>query len=207
MATVVIKKQGDDVLELIYWRDPKKSAVALSLILLAVFILAKYPILSVFAYTGLAVLAGTLGFRVYKTVEAQVKKTSGENPFQEYLAKDLTLPQERIHAQVDVLTEHATHLANQVKRLIFVENIVDSAKFALILWALTYIAYWFSGFALIVLGVLAVFSVPKVYEMYQEPIDAQLAVISEHIKNATKMAEEKLPFLKKAQTEVEKKEQ
>ncbi|KIH43344.1 hypothetical protein ANCDUO_26653 [Ancylostoma duodenale] len=79
--------------------------------------------------------------------------------------------------------------------------------FALILWALTYIAYWFSGFALIVLGVLAVFSVPKVYEMYQEPIDAQLAVISEHIKNATKMAEEKLPFLTKAQTEVEKKEQ
>ncbi|RCN36586.1 Reticulon [Ancylostoma caninum] len=128
MATVMIKKQGEDVLELIYWRDPKKSAVALSLILLAVFILAKYPILSVFAYTGLAVLAGTLGFRVYKTVEAQVKKTSGENPFQEYLAKDLTLPQERIHAQVDVLTEHATHLANQVKRLIFVENIVDSAK-------------------------------------------------------------------------------
>ncbi|EYC18650.1 hypothetical protein Y032_0027g1631 [Ancylostoma ceylanicum] len=128
MSTVVIKKQGDDVLELIYWRDPKKSAVALSLILLAVFILAKYPILSVFAYTGLAVLAGTLGFRVYKTIEAQVKKTSGENPFQEYLAKDLTLPQERIHAQVDVLTEHATHLANQVKRLVFVENIVDSAK-------------------------------------------------------------------------------
>ncbi|EYC18644.1 hypothetical protein Y032_0027g1631 [Ancylostoma ceylanicum] len=116
------------ILELIYWRDPKKSAVALSLILLAVFILAKYPILSVFAYTGLAVLAGTLGFRVYKTIEAQVKKTSGENPFQEYLAKDLTLPQERIHAQVDVLTEHATHLANQVKRLVFVENIVDSAK-------------------------------------------------------------------------------
>ncbi|ETN77086.1 Reticulon, partial [Necator americanus] len=169
--------------------------------------LLRYPILSVIAYTGLAILAGTLGFRVFKTIEAQVKKTNGENPFQEYLAKDLTLPQERIHAQVDVLTEHGTLLANQVKRLVFVENIVDSAKFALILWALTYIAHWFSGFTLIVLGILAVFSVPKVYEMYQEPIDAQLAVISDHIKNATKMAEEKLPFLKKVQAEVEKKEQ
>lgn len=46
----------------------------------------------------------------------------------EYLAKDLALPQERIHAQVDVLAEHAISFANQVKRLIFVENIVDSAK-------------------------------------------------------------------------------
>ncbi|VDO57505.1 unnamed protein product [Haemonchus placei] len=116
------------VLELLYWRDPKKSAVALSLILLAVFILAKYPILSVIAYTGLAVLAGTIGFRVFKTIEAQVKKTSGENPFQEYLAKDLQLPQERIHAQVDVLAEHGTVLFNQLKRLVFVENIVESVK-------------------------------------------------------------------------------
>ncbi|KAK6014180.1 hypothetical protein OSTOST_20466 [Ostertagia ostertagi] len=30
-----------EILELLYWRDPKKSAVALSLILVAVFILGK----------------------------------------------------------------------------------------------------------------------------------------------------------------------
>lgn len=195
------------ILELLHWRDPKKSGVALSLILLVVFIFATYPIISVLAYTGLAVLAGTLGFRVYKTIEAQVKKTSGENPFQEYLSKDLTLPQERIHAQVDVLAEHAVLLANHLKRLIFVENIVDSAKFALILWAMTYIGYWFSGFVLVVLAVLAAFSVPKVYEMYKEPIDAQLAMISQHTKKICTMAEEKLPFLKKLSAEGEKKEQ
>ncbi|PIO65144.1 Reticulon [Teladorsagia circumcincta] len=112
----------------------------------------RYPILSVIAYTGLAVLAGTVGFRVFKTIEAQVKKTNGENPFQEYLAKDVQVPQERIHAQVDVLAEHGTALFNQLKRLIFVENIVDSVKFALILWALTYIGCWFSGFAIVILG-------------------------------------------------------
>uniref|UniRef100_A0A0K0DDJ5 Reticulon-like protein n=1 Tax=Angiostrongylus cantonensis TaxID=6313 RepID=A0A0K0DDJ5_ANGCA len=234
------EKEGEliykiSVLELLHWRDPKKSGVALSLILLNFhffcFTTSRYPIISVLAYTGLAVLAGTLGFRVYKTIEAQVKKTSGENPFQEYLSKDLTLPQERIHAQVDVLAEHAVLLANHLKRLIFVENIVDSAKFALILWAMTYIGYWFSGFVLVVLGeilyscrsldsscrpriggtpisaVLAAFSVPKVYEMYKEPIDAQLAMISQHTKKICTMAEEKLPFLKKLSAEGEKKEQ
>ncbi|VDO67891.1 unnamed protein product [Heligmosomoides polygyrus] len=112
----------------------------------------EYPIISVLAYAGLAVLAGTVGFRVFKTIESQVKKTGAENPFQEYLAKDVELPQDRIHAQVDVLAEHAQLLVNQVKRLVFVESIVESVKFALILWALTYIGYWFSGFVIVVLG-------------------------------------------------------
>ncbi|VDM57507.1 unnamed protein product, partial [Angiostrongylus costaricensis] len=187
-----------------FWRFSTTFSNILSILTFSRFYTSRYPIISVFAYTGLAVLAGTLGFRVYKTIEAQVKKTSGENPFQEYLSKDLTLPQERIHAQVDVLVEHAALLANHLKRLIFVENIVDSAKFALILWAMTYIGYWFSGFVLVVLAVLAAFSVPKVYEMYKEQIDAQLAMISQHIK---KISEEKLPFLKKLPGEGEKKEQ
>ncbi|CAI4223418.1 unnamed protein product [Auanema sp. JU1783] len=194
------------VLELIYWRDPKKSAVALSLVLIAIFVLGKYPILSVLSYSGLAILAATLGFRVFKAVEAQIKKTGGENPFQEYLAKDLTLPQERVHAQVDVLVEHGSCLANQLKKLVFVENIVDSVKFGLLLWSLTYVASWFSGFALIVLSVLGVFSVPIFYETYKEPIDAQLAVISGHINNVSQLLEEKLPFLKKAEVAAKKDE-
>ncbi|KJH52289.1 Reticulon [Dictyocaulus viviparus] len=148
---------------------------------------SRYPIISVIAYSGLGVLAATLGFRIYKIIESQIKKTSGENPFHEYLSKDLTVPQDRIHAQVDVLAEHATLLANQLKRLFFVESIIDSAKFGLILWALTYIGYWFSGLFLVVLAVLSAFSIPKIYEMYQEPIDAQLAMITEQAKKISQM--------------------
>ncbi|KHJ87125.1 Reticulon [Oesophagostomum dentatum] len=137
-------------LDIIYWRDPKKSGVALSLILLVVFILAK-----------------------------------GVNEEPSQLILDGS--------------HWSFHLCSTDKYILF--------QFALILWSLTYIAYWFSGFALVILGVLAVFSVPKVYEMYQEPIDANLAKVSEQLKKVSQMIEEKLPFLKKAQTEVEKKEQ
>ncbi|KAK6014179.1 Reticulon [Ostertagia ostertagi] len=124
-----------------------------------------YPILSVIAYTGLAVLAGTVGFRVFKTIEAQVKKTNGENPFQM-----CNCPQERIHAQVDVLAEHGTALFNQLKRLVFVDNIVDSVKVRFDLWALSDIGCvsWICHCA--VWPVLGAFSIPKIYEMYQEPI-------------------------------------
>ncbi|CAD6186845.1 unnamed protein product [Caenorhabditis auriculariae] len=195
------------VLDLIYWRDPKKSGIALSLALIALFILGRYPLLSVIAYTGLAVVAATLGFRIFKSVEGQIKKTGGENPFQEFLAKDLTVPQDRVHAQVDVLVEHGNCLANQIKRLVFVDSILDTAKFGLFLWSLTYIASWFSGCALAFLAIVGTFSIPKLYETYQEPIDANLAVVKQHLQNVQNTLEEKLPFLRRTTVEVEKKEQ
>ncbi|CAJ0568436.1 unnamed protein product, partial [Mesorhabditis spiculigera] len=194
------------VLDLIYWRDPKKSGVALSLTLIALFVFAKYPILSVVVYTSLAVLAGTVGFRLFKAVEAQIKKTEQQNPFQPLLDHELTVPQEKVHEQVDVLVEHGQVLANQTRRLFLVESIVDSVKFGLLLWALTYVTSWFSGFGLLILFVLGIFSIPKFYEVYQEPIDQNLGLIKGHIDNITNTLEEKLPFLKK-KVETEKKEQ
>ncbi|CAJ0960810.1 unnamed protein product, partial [Mesorhabditis belari] len=200
-------RKRKEVLDLIYWRDPKKSGIALALTLIALFILAKYPILSVVTYTSLLVLAGTLGFRIFKAVEAQIKKTEQANPFQPLLDTELSLPQEKVHEQVDVLVEHGQLLATQTRRLFLVESIVDSVKFGLFLWALTYISAWFSGFGLLIVFVLGVFSIPKFYEVYQEPIDQHLSVIKGHIDNVTNIVEEKLPFLKRARVETEKKEQ
>uniref|UniRef100_A0A1I7U8D6 Reticulon-like protein n=1 Tax=Caenorhabditis tropicalis TaxID=1561998 RepID=A0A1I7U8D6_9PELO len=175
------------ILDVIYWRDAKKSAVVLSLALLALFILAKFPLLTVITYTLLLALGAAAGFRlissVYKKVEAQIKKTDSENPFSEILSQDLSLPQEKVHAQADVFVEHATCIANTLKKLVFVESPLESIKFGLILWSLTYVASWFSGFTLAILGLLGVFSIPKLYEANQEAIDPHLATISGHLKN------------------------
>ncbi|CAI2354249.1 unnamed protein product [Caenorhabditis sp. 36 PRJEB53466] len=193
------------ILDVIYWRDAKKSAVVLSLVLLALFILAKYPLLTVITYTLLGALVAAAGFRVFKKVESQIKKTDAEHPFSEILAKDLSLPQEKVHAQADVFVEHATSSANTLKKLVFVENPFESIKFGLVLWSLTYIASWFSGFTLAILAVLGVFSVPKVYESNQEAIDPHLATISGHLKNVQNLIDEKLPFLRSAPVAPEEK--
>lgn len=190
-------KERKQVLDLIYWRDPKKSAVVLSLSLLTLIVFAKFPLITVLSYAGLAVLGGTLGFRIYKAVEAQIKKTDSANPFQPYLESEVSIPQERIHKQVDVFLEHSQLVVTQLRRLFLVEDIVDSVKFGVLLWALTYIGYWFSGLCLLMLIVIAVFSVPKIYEVYQEPIDRTLAVAKEHANNVSNIISEKVPFLKK----------
>lgn len=70
------------VLDLLYWRDPKKSGAVLGVTVLALLVFAKFSLVAVLSYLGLAILGGTLGFRLYKLVEAQIKKTDGGNPFQ-----------------------------------------------------------------------------------------------------------------------------
>lgn len=70
------------VLDLLYWRDRKKSAVVLVITLIALYVLATYPLILVFSYLGLAVLGGTFCFRVYRLVEARIKNKDAPNPFQ-----------------------------------------------------------------------------------------------------------------------------
>jgi hypothetical protein len=153
------------VQEIVLWRDPKKSAIALVLSLLALILVAKFTFISLVAWSSLIVLGGTLGFRVFKLVESQIKKTDAQNPFNPYLHSNLDLPQEKIHAQVskltrtnpyssfqaDVLVQHSQCLVNQLKRLFLVENLFDSIKFGVLLWTLTYIGAWFSGITLVTL--------------------------------------------------------
>ena len=55
----------------------------------------------------------------------------------------------------------------ELRRLFLVDNMVDTIKFGLSLWCLTYIGAWFNAMTLIILAWVAVFSIPKVYQMNQ----------------------------------------
>ena len=48
------------------------------------------------------------------------------------------------------------------RRLFMVENMLDSIKFGLSLWVLTYIGSWFNAMTLLILGWIGLFSIPKV---------------------------------------------
>ncbi|VDK77911.1 unnamed protein product [Onchocerca ochengi] len=190
--------QTQDVLDVIYWRNPKKSGAILGVILLTLLIFANFPLIAVLSYVGLAILGGTLGFRIFKLIEAQVKKTDGGNPYGAHLDREFHLPKEKMHQQVDALIEHVQYIGNKLRRLFLVESITESVKFGLLLWSLTYVSSWFSGLSLLNLAVLALFTIPKAYEVYQEPIDRNISIAKQHVDNVNTIIGEKLPFLKKS---------
>jgi len=188
------------VLDLIYWRDVKKSGIVFGVTLALLICLAVFNIISVVSYLGLFAMIAALGYRAYAMIMATVQKSEQKNPFQPYLEQSLDLPQDRVHEQVDVVLKHSNDLLHQLKRLFFVEDIFETLKFALMLWALTYVGAYFSGTALVILAFVGLFTLPKVYELYQPQIDHYYGIVESKVKQGADCAREqldKLPFFKK----------
>lgn len=68
-------------MELLYWRDVKQTGLVFSSVLLLLFSLTQFSVVSVVAYLGLAALSATISFRVYKSVLQAVQKTDEGHPF------------------------------------------------------------------------------------------------------------------------------
>lgn len=77
------------VLDIIYWRDIKRSGIALTFSLFVLYSFSQYTILTLVAYIGLILLGLAIGLRLYKLGESQFKKTVGSNPFKIYLDQDV----------------------------------------------------------------------------------------------------------------------
>jgi hypothetical protein len=70
----------------------------------------------------------------------------------DFLELDLTLPQDKVREVTDIAVAHVNAAALELRRLFLVEDLVDSIKFGVLLWCLTYLGSWFNGMTLIIIG-------------------------------------------------------
>lgn len=185
------------VADLVFWKDPKKSGIAFATGLIILLSLVCCSVISVVAYTCLAVLTGTLSFRIYKNILQAVQKTNEGHPFKELLEYEINPSSDKVHQAVDVLLKHATKVVLKLRSVFLVEDIVDSIKFVILFWCLTYIGSWFNGLTLIILGYLAAFSLPKVYETNKAQIDQTLQLACKQIQQTVDTVKSKIPFPQK----------
>eukprot|EP00105_Crassostrea_gigas_P001306 XP_011413411.1 PREDICTED: reticulon-1-A isoform X7 [Crassostrea gigas] len=185
------------LLDLIYWRDVKKTGVVFGSMLFVLLSLSCFSVLSVLAYLSLAVLTVTLSFRIYKNVLQAVQKSGEGHPFKHFLEMNIDLPEDKARDAVVDILKHLNCTFRELRRLFLVEDLVDSIKFGLLLWVLTYVGSWFNGMTLIILAVVAIFTLPKVYETYKVQIDNYVDLARTQKDNVWKQVQEKVPFLKK----------
>jgi len=188
-------KLDSRVAALIYWKDVQKSAIVLTSTLLTLLSLSFFSFISVFAYASLLVLTGSACFRIYKNIRQAVQKTQDGHPFKEFLSIDATLPSEKVHSAVDSFLTHANCGISYLQRIFLVEDLIDSFKFGVYLWALTYIGSWFNGMTLVILAVISLFSLPKAYEVNKVEVDRYLAMAEEHRRLAMDKVTTMIPML------------
>ncbi|KAI4903897.1 hypothetical protein NFI96_028820 [Prochilodus magdalenae] len=199
-ATPPVMFQGltrEKAMELLYWRDLKQTGLLFGSVLLLLFSLTQFSVVSVVAYLALAALSATISFRVYKSVLQAVQKTDEGHPFKSYLELEISLS----HDQMQRYAENTQHYINstlkELRRLFLVQDLVDSLKFAVLMWLLTYVGALFNGLTLLIMAVVSMFSMPVVYEKYQAQIDQYLGLIRTQVNSVVGKIQEKIPGAKR----------
>ncbi|XP_047207595.1 reticulon-4-like isoform X2 [Girardinichthys multiradiatus] len=185
------------VVELLYWRDVKTTGVVFGASLLLLLSLTVCSIVSVCSYIGLALLSVTICFRIYKGILQAIQKSDEGHPFKQYLDQEVALSDDTVHKYSDVILEKLNKTIEELRRLFLVEDLVDSIKFAVLMWILTYVGALFNGLTLLILGLIGAFSCPIIYEKHQAQIDHYLALVNNQIKDVVGKVQAKVPGLKR----------
>ncbi|XP_075452076.1 reticulon-4 isoform X6 [Ascaphus truei] len=187
----------EKVVDLLYWRDIKKTGVVFGASLFLLLSLTVFSIVSVTAYIGLALLSVSISFRIYKGILQAIQKSEEGHPFQSYLESNVAVSEELVQKYCNVTLSHINCTIKELRRLFLVEDLVDSLKFAVLMWVFTYIGALFNGLTLLILALISLFSVPVIYERHQTQIDHYIGLINKSVKDTSAMIVSKIPGLKR----------
>ncbi|XP_043551905.1 uncharacterized protein LOC122552874 isoform X2 [Chiloscyllium plagiosum] len=192
-----VKPDKKSVMDLIYWRDIKKTGLVFGASLFLLLSMTIFSIVSVIAYLALALLSVTISFRIYRGILQAVQKSDEGHPFKACLETDVAVSDELVQKYSDVGLSHINRVITELRRLFLVEDLIDSLKFSVLMWLLTYVGALFNGLSLLIIALVAVFSIPVVYERHQTQIDHYIGIASKQIRDITAKIQTKIPGLKK----------
>ncbi|XP_056290976.1 reticulon-4a isoform X2 [Pseudoliparis swirei] len=185
------------VVDLLYWRDVKTTGVVFGAALLLLLSLTVCSIVSVGSYIGLALLSVTICFRIYKGILQAIQKSDDGHPFKQYLDQDVALSEDVVHKYSNLALAKLNKSICELRRLFLVEDLIDSIKFAGLMWILTYVGSLFNGLTILILALIGLFSCPIVYEKHQAQIDHYLSLVSNQVKDVVGKIQAKVPGMKR----------
>lgn len=163
---------------LVHWEDPIASGAVFGSVLVTLLSICYYSLISVCAYTSLSVLMLVLAVKLYSYVMVMLKKAEpGSDPLAKVAAMEVTIPSDKVSELSNGLADKLNCCLSELRRLFLVENMVDTIKFGLSLWCLTYIGSWFNAMTLVILAWVTAFTVPKIYQNNQAAIDEVLGKV------------------------------
>ncbi|XP_055037112.2 reticulon-2b isoform X1 [Misgurnus anguillicaudatus] len=177
------------VLDLLYWRDVMTTALVFTGLVVGLACLFQFSAITILSNLGLGIMAFTLLIRfLYKGLDL-VRLGDGSHPFQSYLDEDRTLTDEdTIRVAEQIVLVIATAVTG-LKKLFFINNILDSLKFVAFLYLLTYVGIQSNGLTLLMTGVICAFSLPLLYKLQQQRIDKIVNAVKNLVARITEMVD------------------
>ncbi|XP_005455815.1 reticulon-2a isoform X1 [Oreochromis niloticus] len=171
------------VMDLIYWKDTERSGMVLTGLVVGLLSLFQLSIITVVSTVSLAIMCFTISVRIYYQLLYILSWGDGEHPFKSYLDLDISFSGEQADLYMQKLIVMTLSAVDTLKRLFFVGNLFESLKFLFLMYLVTYLGDLCNGLTLLIISVIAVFSLPLFYRRRQEQVDGVIAKIQAHIYN------------------------
>ncbi|XP_038570655.1 reticulon-3-B-like isoform X1 [Micropterus salmoides] len=188
-----LRDLSHSALQLTQWKDPRKSAVAFGLSMLVLVSLATLSVISVVSYMLLTLLCVTITFRVYKSVIHAVQKSDEGHPFRSLLERDISVSSEVVRQLADQSLIYLNWFSSQTRRLLLVEDLVDSLKLAAVMWMMTYVGAIFNGVTILIIADIVFFTTPLIYQKKKTQIDQLIELIGSRVEATLHRLQDRLP--------------
>ncbi|XP_053176516.1 reticulon-2a [Scomber japonicus] len=171
------------VMDLIYWKDTERTGMVLTGLVVGLLSLFQLSIITVVSTVSLAVMCFTISVRIYYQVLYILSWGDGEHPFKSYLDLDISLSGEHADHHMQKTMIMILSAIDSLKNLFFVGNVFESFKLLVLMYLVTYLGDLCNGLTLLIISVIAVFSLPLFYRQRQEQVDGFIAKIQAKINN------------------------
>lgn len=169
--------------DLIYWKDTERSGMVLTGLVVGLLSLFQLNIISVLSTISLAIMCCTISVRIYYQVLYALNWGDGVHPFKSYLDLDISLSGELADQYMQKAIVTTLSVVDALKRLFFVGNLFNSLKFLFLLYLVTFVGKVCTGLTLLIIGVIALFSLPLFYQRHQGQVDSVFAKVQGHYDN------------------------
>jgi len=180
------------VRDLIMWKDPKTTGVVFGSKLVLLVSLANCSLMTV--VSSLLLLAMTVFgmYRFYLSVVFRIKGTYDET-FDKASAFDLSLPKDKIQEFARLLDTDMNQSLNKLKSIVLWDNVTTSLTYFVGFYFAYCVGAVFNTMTLLILAILAVYSLPKLYQVYKVQIDQGFTLAMENAHNLARQIEAKIP--------------
>lgn len=140
-------------------------------VLLATLALCYSSLISVVAYCCLLLLVLVVSCKAYSYVMNNLLNKPTSDPLTEVYGLELSLSPDSVVNMSAYSTDILNSGISELRRLFLAESIIDTAKFGVSLYCLTYIGSWFNLLTLVIVSWVTLFTLPKIYLNNQAAID------------------------------------
>ncbi|XP_068187006.1 reticulon-2b [Antennarius striatus] len=170
------------IMDLVYWRKMSTTGVVFTGLVIGLASLFQLSAITVLSHVCLGAMCVTFPLRLYYKLLELLRWNPGVHPFQSYLDNDSSLTDKETVMLVEETVLLIAFAITEIKRLIFIESVIDSIKFVLFLYLLTFIGVLTNGLTLVITGVIAVFSFPLLYKKQQVRIRRMVRAVKNFVK-------------------------